>query len=51
MTVDRESIATRVAKIRELLRRLTRLEKLSRDEFLASMTEQHASERELQVVI
>ena len=51
MTVDRELIATRVAKIRELLRHLTRLETLSRDEFLASTIEQHAVERELQVVV
>jgi uncharacterized protein YutE (UPF0331/DUF86 family) len=51
MTVDRELIATRVAKIREQLRYLTRLETLSRDAFLASTTEQHAVERELQVAI
>ena len=51
MTVDRELIATRVAKIREQLRHLTRLETLSREEFLASTIEQHAVERELQIVI
>src|SRR5207302_2006146 len=51
MTVDRELIATRVAKIREQIRYLTRLETLSRDAFLASTTEQHAVERELQIVI
>jgi uncharacterized protein YutE (UPF0331/DUF86 family) len=51
MTVDRELIATRVAKIREQIRYLTRLETLSRDAFLASTTEQHAVERELQVAI
>ena len=49
--MDRELIATRVAKIREQLRRLTKLEALSRREFLASTTEQHAVERELQIVI
>ena len=51
MTVDRELIAARVAKIREQLRHLTRLETLSREEFLASTIEQHAVERELQIVI
>ena len=51
MTVDRELIATRVAKIREQLRHLARLQTLSRAEFLASTTEQHAVERELQIVI
>jgi uncharacterized protein YutE (UPF0331/DUF86 family) len=51
MTVDRELIATRVAKIREHVRHLARLETMSRDAFLASTTEQHAVERELQVVI
>ena len=51
MTVDRELVATRVAKIREELRHLARLETLSRAEFLVSTTEQHAVERELQIVI
>ena len=51
MTVDRDLLATRVAKIREQLRHLTRLETLSREDFLASTTEQHAVERELQIVI
>jgi len=51
MTVDRDLLATRVAKIREQLRHLTRLEALSREDFLASTTEQHAVERELQIVI
>ena len=51
MTVDRDLVATRVAKIREQLRHLTRLEALSREDFLASTTEQHAVERELQIVI
>lgn len=51
MTVDREMIATRVAKIRQELRHLARLETVSRDQFLASSTERHAVERELQIVI
>jgi len=51
MTVDRDLLATRVAKIREQLRHLTRLEVLSREDFLASTTEQHAVERELQIAI
>ena len=51
MTVDRELVATRVAKIREQLRHLARLETLSRAEFLVSTTERHAVERELQIVI
>lgn len=51
MTVDREILASRVAKIREQVRHLARLEALSREQFLASTTEQHAVERELQVVI
>lgn len=51
MTVDRDLLATRVAKIRDQLRHLTRLEALSREDFLASTTEQHAVERELQIVI
>ena len=51
MTVDRELIATRVAKIREQLRHLSRLDAVSRDAFLASTTEQHAVERELKIVI
>ena len=51
MTVDRELIATRVAKVREQLRHLARLATLSREAFLGSMTEQHAVERELQIMI
>ena len=51
MTIDRELIAARVAKIRVELRHLARLETLSEAEFLASSTEQHAVERELQIVI
>jgi len=51
MTVDRELLATRVARIREELRRLERLDGLSRDQFLAAPVEQHAAERELQIII
>lgn len=51
MTVDRELIATRVSKIRLELRHLARLQTMSREEFLASSIEQHAVERELQIVI
>jgi uncharacterized protein YutE (UPF0331/DUF86 family) len=51
VTVDRELVATRIAKIREQLRHLSRLETLSRERFLSSATERHATERELQVVI
>ena len=51
MTVDRELLAARVAKIREQVRQLARLESVTRDAFLASTTEQHAAERELQVAI
>jgi len=40
MIVDREIIATRVAKIREEMRHLARLGALARDEFLASSLEQ-----------
>ena len=52
MTVDREIVAARLARIREELGRLTRLGTIvSRDVFLASTIEQHAAERELQIVI
>jgi uncharacterized protein YutE (UPF0331/DUF86 family) len=51
MTVDRELVATRVAKIRDQMRHLSRLETLSREAFLESTTEQHAVERELQIII
>jgi uncharacterized protein YutE (UPF0331/DUF86 family) len=51
MTVDRELVAARIAKIREHLRQLARMETLSREAFVASTIEQHAVERELQVVI
>lgn len=51
MTVDRELIATRVARIRQELRRLSRLQTIGRDVFLQSPIEQHAVERELQIVI
>jgi uncharacterized protein YutE (UPF0331/DUF86 family) len=51
MTVDPELVAARVAKIREQLRHLSRLDRVTREQFLASTTEQHAAERELQVAI
>jgi uncharacterized protein YutE (UPF0331/DUF86 family) len=51
VTVDPELIATRVAKIREELRHLARLETLPRGEFMSSAIQQHAVERELQIVI
>ncbi len=51
MTVDRELVSVRIAKIRDQLRHLSRLERLPRAEFLASSIEQHAVERELQIVI
>ncbi|MBI2188429.1 MAG: DUF86 domain-containing protein [Acidobacteria bacterium] len=51
MTVDPQILATRIAKIREELRRLGRLDTVSRDEFLASSVQQHAVERELEVII
>ena len=38
MTVDRELIVTRVAKIREELRHLARLQTLTQEESLASST-------------
>jgi uncharacterized protein YutE (UPF0331/DUF86 family) len=51
MTVDRELLATRIAKIRERVRHLGRLDAVSREQFLASEVEQRAVERELQIVI
>lgn len=51
MTVDRTLLAARVAKIREELRYLARLESTSPEQFLASAVEQHAAERELQIII
>jgi uncharacterized protein YutE (UPF0331/DUF86 family) len=51
MTVDRELIAMRIAKIREELRHLARLNDLSLESFIASPIERHAVERELQIVI
>ena len=51
MTVDRQLLATRVAKIREELRHLGRLDALSLDQFLASSVEQHAVERALEIII
>lgn len=51
MTVDRELIATRLAKIREELRHIARVDTVSKEDFLASVVEQRATERELQIVI
>lgn len=51
MTVDRTLLAARIAKIREELRHLARLESITRTQFLDSTTEQHAVERELQIII
>lgn len=51
MTVDRQLLATRIARVREEMRRLDRLAGLPRDQFVASSVEQHAAERELQIVI
>jgi uncharacterized protein YutE (UPF0331/DUF86 family) len=51
MTVDRELIATRVAKIRVELQHLARLKTSSPEDFFRSSIEQHAVERELQIVI
>lgn len=51
MTPDPEIIATRVARIRQEVRHLARLGDVTREAFLASTTQQHAVERELQIVI
>ena len=51
MTVDRQLLATRIAKIREELRHLGRLEASSREQFLDSPVERHAVERELGIII
>lgn len=51
VTVDRELIAARVARIRDELRHLARLRVLPLADFVASTIEQHAAERELQVII
>jgi uncharacterized protein YutE (UPF0331/DUF86 family) len=51
MTVDRQLVATRMAKVREQLRHLGRLERIELSEFLAAPIEQHATERELQIAI
>lgn len=51
MTVDRQLVAARIAKIREQLRHLRRLDAVTRDQFLASPVEQHAVERELEIII
>jgi uncharacterized protein YutE (UPF0331/DUF86 family) len=51
VTIDRELLASRISKIRVELRHLDRLKGMSVQDFLASMVEQHATERELQIVI
>ena len=51
MTVDRSILVVRIARIRDELRRLGRLQGLGLDAFLGSTLEQHATERELQIVI
>ncbi|MBI5502279.1 MAG: DUF86 domain-containing protein [Deltaproteobacteria bacterium] len=51
MTIDRGILAARMATIRVELGRLRRLEHLALDDFLASVVQQHAAERELQIVI
>lgn len=51
MTIDREVVVARIARIREELRRLDRLRAMPLPEFLGSPLHQHATERELQIVI
>ncbi len=51
MTVDRGILIARIARIRDELRLLGRLQGVGLDAFLGSPVEQHATERELQVVI
>ncbi len=51
MTVDREILIARIARIREELRLLRRLQAMALDAFLGSAVERHATERELQVMI
>jgi uncharacterized protein YutE (UPF0331/DUF86 family) len=51
MTVDRSILIVRIARIRDELRRLGRLQGPGLDAFLGSTLEQHATERELQNVI
>ena len=51
MTVDREVVVARIARIREELRRLQGIGEMTLDAFLASPLHQHATERELQVVV
>lgn len=51
MTIDRDVVVARIARIREELRRLDRLRAMGLPEFLGSLLHQHATERELQIVI
>jgi uncharacterized protein YutE (UPF0331/DUF86 family) len=51
MTVDPGVLVARIARIRDELRLLGRLRGMKLEDFLASTIEQHATERELQIVI
>jgi uncharacterized protein YutE (UPF0331/DUF86 family) len=51
VTIDRDVVVARIARIREVLRQLGRLRHVSLESFRASDLEQHATERELQVAI
>jgi uncharacterized protein YutE (UPF0331/DUF86 family) len=51
MTVDRAILVARIARIRDELRLLGRLEGMGIEAFAGSPVEQHATEREVQVVI
>ena len=51
MTVDRDVLVARIARIRDEFRLLRRLQGMALDAFLGSSLEQHATERELQVTI
>lgn len=51
MTVDRDVLVVRIARIRDELRLLGRLDGMSLEDFLGSSLQQHATERELQIVI
>lgn len=51
MTIDRDVVVARIARIREELRRLDRLRAMALPEFLGSPLHQHATERELQIVV
>jgi uncharacterized protein YutE (UPF0331/DUF86 family) len=51
MTVDREVLAARIARIRENLKLLGRISAVGLETFRANQIEQHATERELLVAI